>query len=80
MNRWNRRKRPAPSSTAKSQPSLFGAPGPPGLDHRCAICGTDRAWWGFGPPLVPREVWACMAHRDEVEALSAPPRATVGDV
>ena len=33
----------------------------------CAVCGAARAWWGFGPPLVPQTVWVCRAHCPDVD-------------
>ncbi len=49
--------------------------------HRCHICQSDRAHFGFGFPLTHVDVWACFAHRDEVEAMFArsAPRASGGN-
>jgi len=30
--------------------------------HKCAVCGSERAWWGFA------KWWACEAHRVELDA------------
>jgi hypothetical protein len=39
---------------------------PAALDHdarACDVCGCRNPWFGFGPPLTEREVWACAPHR-----------------
>ena len=42
-------------------------PFPPQL---CEVCGSDLAFFGYGPPLVRgRTIWACQAHRGDVERL-----------
>jgi hypothetical protein len=41
----------------------------------CLVCGLGRAWFGFGPPLVPELVWTCRAHRANVD----PERAELPD-
>jgi Competence protein CoiA-like family len=33
----------------------------------CVVCGSLRAWFGFGPPLTRTEVWACREHRQDVD-------------
>jgi hypothetical protein len=35
--------------------------------RRCEICGGHNAWFGFGPPLTRKTVWACGAHRKELD-------------
>ena len=36
--------------------------------RRCAICGGRNAHFGFVPPILPKgELWACAAHRAEIE-------------
>jgi len=39
--------------------------------RRCHVCGVRHPAFGFGPPLTRRgqELWACVAHRDEVHRL-----------
>lgn len=35
--------------------------------RRCAVCGCRNPPFGFGPPLSRQgTIWACGAHRDEV--------------
>jgi hypothetical protein len=33
----------------------------------CAFCGSDRAFYGYGPPLVRVPFWACHNHRVNAE-------------
>lgn len=40
--------------------------------RRCAVCGCQGPAFGFGPPLVPTQIWACRAHRMEVDPASMP--------
>lgn len=40
--------------------------------RRCAVCGCPAPAFGFGPPLVAVEVWACRAHRAEVDPAGMP--------
>jgi hypothetical protein len=35
----------------------------------CAFCGSDRAWFGYGPPLLREAIWACRDHRGLAESL-----------
>ena len=37
--------------------------------RRCHVCGCRFPAFGFGPPLTRKDqtVWACLAHRTEVE-------------
>jgi len=35
--------------------------------RRCVVCGSSKAWFGFGPPLVPKQVWTCRTHRADVD-------------
>jgi hypothetical protein len=39
--------------------------------RRCHLCGCRHPSFGFGPPLVPagRTLWACLAHRHEVDLM-----------
>jgi hypothetical protein len=37
----------------------------------CLVCGSPRAYFGFGPPLVPKLVWACLAHRANIDPVSS---------
>jgi hypothetical protein len=48
--------------------------------RRCAICGARYPGFGFGPPLTRRggELWACAAHRHELEARLRSPSAEQG--
>jgi hypothetical protein len=48
--------------------------------RRCAICGARYPGFGFGPPLTRpgAEVWACGAHRRELEARFARPTPRPG--
>lgn len=38
--------------------------------RRCVICGSKGPAWGYGPPLVPRQVWACFEHRHQADPRS----------
>ena len=29
----------------------------------CHVCGAKPALFGFGPPLVPKQIWSCKEHR-----------------
>lgn len=40
--------------------------------RRCAVCGCQGPAFGFGPPLVPAQIWACRAHRLEVDPAGLP--------
>ena len=41
------------------------------MTHTCAVCGSDRAFYGFGPPGLPRDkvaylrtvIWVCRQHQ-----------------
>jgi hypothetical protein len=64
-----------------AEPTDDGGPAPrnPSLDEyearRCHVCGARYPSFGFGPPLTRMGVviWACSAHRDEVNRrLSGP--------
>jgi hypothetical protein len=37
--------------------------------RRCYVCQGRYPSFGFGPPLTRGTVWACTAHRAEVQAL-----------
>jgi hypothetical protein len=39
--------------------------------RRCRFCGSDRAHFGYGPPLVHTPFWVCRAHRPDAEACAA---------
>jgi hypothetical protein len=39
--------------------------------RRCAFCGSDRAHFGYGPPLVHTPFWTCRTHRPNAEACAA---------
>jgi hypothetical protein len=36
--------------------------------RRCCVCDCQHPSFGFGPPMTREIVWACGAHRGEVEA------------
>ena len=42
--------------------------------RRCHVCGCRFPAFGFGPPLTRKDqaVWACFAHRAEVQHTLAP--------
>ena len=41
---------------------------PPPETRRCAVCGSERASFGFGPPGVSEaDAWYCAEHRAEGE-------------
>jgi hypothetical protein len=50
-------------------PAALPAPRTPS----CAICGSPRAHFGYGPPLVATPVHACFAHRAEVDPAESLP-------
>lgn len=50
----------------------------------CAFWGSNRAHFGYSPPLVRTPFWVCRAHRPNAEACAAsgttpPPLNTPGD-
>ena len=54
------------------EPEPMVAPKSPALlayeARRCAICNARYPAFGFVPPAIARgEVWACSAHRHEIE-------------
>jgi hypothetical protein len=65
----------SPRTAPRPRPLLAGPGGPqaavaPLQARRCAVCGSDRAWFGFGHPLVPPHrptVYACREHRLQVD-------------
>jgi hypothetical protein len=41
---------------------------PPPEDRRCAVCGSERASFGFGPPgTLSTDAWYCAEHRQDGE-------------
>jgi hypothetical protein len=42
------------------------------IHHICHICQNGNAFWGFGPPLTPVEVWTCAEHLSRTENMLAP--------
>jgi hypothetical protein len=62
----SRRKPAKPGPLLAGLGSLQAAVAPPQA-RRCLVCGSDRAHWGFGPPLTPKLVFACREHRVQVD-------------
>jgi hypothetical protein len=54
---------PAPINRAATQAALADYDA-----RRCAFCGSPRAWFGYGPPLVRTPFWTCGDHRPNAEA------------
>jgi hypothetical protein len=54
------------SRTAPRPRPLPEAPDPL-APRSCASCGSPLAWFGFGPPLTPKFIWACREHRAQVD-------------
>jgi hypothetical protein len=50
---------------------LFSMPSATSV-HYCITCGSDRACFGFGPPLIPKLIWVCRAHRADVDPACLP--------
>jgi len=36
---------------------------------KCFVCSSNKAWFGYGPPGWPAQVWSCASHRWEAELL-----------
>jgi hypothetical protein len=70
--RFRKKQQPLlPLATAprhRTEPASAPSAAPDIRAQFCAFCRSDKAWFGYGPPLVRVPFWACRNHRVNAEA------------
>lgn len=70
---YYRRAKAARKSPQAALPFAAPAALPAPRTPSCTICGSRQAHFGYGPPLVATLIYACFAHRAEVDPAEALP-------